>query len=133
MCKLTSFPAGIYTVMDGLCKGGVAYLDDLVELGQQAVPGLSGGKILLPGGRLCLNIIYNKKQWRVNFISLNSNSPIGYCMIDSGAIETPAIPALQGSSTSVIESLSNCPSLLQLFTKLSPYSTPWTFCSIYLF
>ncbi len=86
--------------MGGLCKGGVAYLDDLVELGQQAAPGLSGGKILLPGGRLCLNIVYNKKQWRINFISLNSNSPIGYCMIDSGAIETPALPALQGSSTS---------------------------------
>ena len=30
-----------------LDKGGVAYLADLVELGQQAVPGLSGGKILI--------------------------------------------------------------------------------------
>ncbi len=33
--------------MVGLGKGGVAYLADLVELGQQAVPGLSGGKILI--------------------------------------------------------------------------------------
>ena len=30
--------------MGGLCKGGVAYLDDPVELGHQAAPGLSGGK-----------------------------------------------------------------------------------------
>ena len=63
--------------MCGLCKGGVAYLADLVELGQQAVHGLSGGKILLPGGIQCLSIVYNKKQWRINFVSLNTNFLIG--------------------------------------------------------
>ncbi len=55
----------------------MAYLADLDELGQQAVPGLSGGKILLLGGILGLNIVYNKKQWRINFISLNTNFLIG--------------------------------------------------------
>ncbi len=63
--------------MCGLYKGGVAYLADLDELRQQAVPGLSGGKILLPGGILGIDIVYNKKQRRINFISLNTNFPIG--------------------------------------------------------
>ena len=60
------------SVMVGLGKGGVAYLADLVELGHQAVPGLSGRKILTLGGRLCLNIVYNKKQWRMNLIALGT-------------------------------------------------------------
>ena len=38
---------------------------ELFELGQLAVHGLSGGKILLPGGILGLNIVYNKKRWRI--------------------------------------------------------------------
>ncbi len=37
-------------------------------------------------------------QWNTEFL-------IGYCMIDSGYIETPALPALQGSSISEYEAV----------------------------
>ena len=36
------------------------------------------------------------------FVSLNTEFLIGYCMIDSGSVGTPALSVLQGSSISVL-------------------------------